>query len=57
VGDAWVNKTEPPEGKMGFGYMLQGGATPSNLDTFATKASIRPLDEGAAARVGVQLRS
>jgi hypothetical protein len=34
---AWVNKTEPPKGKVGFGYMLQGGSTPSNVDPFATK--------------------
>lgn len=32
---AWMNKTEPPEGKVGFGYMLAGGATPSNIDPFA----------------------
>jgi hypothetical protein len=32
---ALVNKTEPPEGKVGFGYMLQGGTTPSNVDPFA----------------------
>ena len=29
---AWVNKTEPPKGKVGFDYMLQGGTTPSNVD-------------------------
>ncbi|WP_246805467.1 hypothetical protein [Mesorhizobium mediterraneum] len=34
---AWVNKSEPPKGKVGFGYMLQGGTTPSNVDPFATK--------------------
>ena len=34
---AWINKTEPPKGKIGFGYMLQGGTTPSNVDPFATK--------------------
>lgn len=34
---AWVNKTEPPKGKVGFGYMLAGGATPSNVDPFATE--------------------
>jgi len=34
---AWVNKAEPPKGKVGFGYMLQGGTTPSNVDPFATK--------------------
>ena len=26
---AWVNKTEPPKGKVGFGYMLQGGLRPA----------------------------
>jgi len=34
---AWVNRSEPPKGKVGFGYMLQGGTTPSNVDPFATK--------------------
>jgi len=34
---AWVNKTEPPANKVGFGYMLAGGATPSNVDPFATE--------------------
>ena len=34
---ALVSKTEPPKGKVGFGYMLQGGTTPSNVDPFATK--------------------
>ncbi len=34
---AWVNRTDPPKGKVGFGYMLQGGTTPSNVDPFATK--------------------
>ena len=34
---AYVSKTEPPKGKVGFGYMLQGGTTPSNVDPFATK--------------------
>jgi hypothetical protein len=34
---ALVNKTEPPKGKVGFGYMLQGGTTPSNVDPSATK--------------------
>ncbi|WP_246248976.1 hypothetical protein [Chelativorans alearense] len=33
--EAWMNKTEPPKGKVGFGYMLAGGATPSNVDPFA----------------------
>ena len=34
---AWINRTEPPQGKIGFGYMLQGGATPSNVDPHATE--------------------
>jgi hypothetical protein len=34
---AWVSRTEPPKGKIGFGYMLQGGTTPSNVDPFATR--------------------
>ena len=34
---AWVSRTDPPKGKIGFGYMLQGGTTPSNVDPFATK--------------------
>lgn len=33
---AWINKTEPPQGKVGFGYMLMGGGTPSNVDPYAT---------------------
>lgn len=35
--DAWVNKTEPPQNKVGFGYMLAGGGTPSNVDPHATE--------------------
>jgi hypothetical protein len=34
---ALVQKTEPPKGKVGFGYMLQGGTTASNLDPYAPK--------------------
>lgn len=33
--EAWMNKTEPPKGQVGIGYMLAGGATPSNVDPFA----------------------
>lgn len=40
-GMAWlmavVGKTEPPPGKVGFIYMLQGGAAASNLDPFLMK--------------------
>jgi hypothetical protein len=35
--EAWINKTEPPKGKVGFGYMLAGGGTPSNVDPYATE--------------------
>lgn len=34
---AWITKTKPPKGKIGFGYMLQGGGSPSNVDPYATK--------------------
>jgi hypothetical protein len=33
---AWITKTAPPEGKVGFGYMLQGGSDASNEDPHAT---------------------
>lgn len=33
---AWMGKTEPPMGKIGFGYMLQGSTTASNTDPYAT---------------------
>jgi hypothetical protein len=33
---AWINKSEPPKGKVGFGYMLQGGSDASNADPHAT---------------------
>lgn len=32
---AWLGKTEPPAGKVGFGYMLMGGPAASNSDPFA----------------------
>lgn len=35
---AWMNKTMPPDGKVGFGYMLAaGGGTPSNVDPYAAE--------------------
>lgn len=34
---AWMNKTEPPKGKVGFMYMLSGGTDGSNTDPYATK--------------------
>jgi hypothetical protein len=35
--EAWMTKKEPPAGKVGFGYMLQGGSDASNEDPYATK--------------------
>jgi hypothetical protein len=32
---AWIGKTEPPKGKVGFMYMLQGGPAGSNIDPYA----------------------
>ena len=34
---AWIGKTEPPAGKVGFMYMLAGGADASNSDPYATE--------------------
>ena len=34
---AWVSKTDPPQGKVGFMYMLAGGTDASNTDPYATK--------------------
>ena len=34
---AWMNKTEPPQGKVGFIYMLAGGSDGSNTDPYATE--------------------
>ena len=34
---AWMTKAEPPEGKVGFGYMLQGGSDASNEEPHATE--------------------
>lgn len=33
---AWLGKTDPPEGKIGFMYMLAGGTDGSNTDPYAT---------------------
>ncbi|HUR43601.1 MAG TPA: hypothetical protein VMZ01_05810 [Aestuariivirga sp.] len=33
---AWIGKTEPPKGKLGFIYMLAGGTDASNTDPYAT---------------------
>lgn len=35
--EAWIGKSEPPADKVGFGYMLAGGGTPSNVDPQATE--------------------
>lgn len=32
---AWIGKTEPPAGKVGFMYMLMGGPAGSNSDPYA----------------------
>lgn len=32
---AWVGKSEPPAGKVGFMYMLSGGTDASNTDPYA----------------------
>ena len=32
---AWMSKKDPQPGKIGFGYMLQGGSDASNDDPFA----------------------
>ena len=34
---SWLGKTEPPEGKVGFIYMLTGGTDASNTDPYATE--------------------
>ncbi|MFN4144129.1 hypothetical protein [Aestuariivirga sp.] len=33
---AWISKKEPPKGKVGFMYMLEGGTDASNTDPYAT---------------------
>lgn len=34
---AWMSKKDPPEGLVGFGYMLAGGSDASNTDPHATE--------------------
>jgi hypothetical protein len=34
---AWMEKKDPPKGKVGFMYMLAGGNDGSNTDPYATK--------------------
>lgn len=36
---AWMNKTDPPAGKVGFMYMLAGGSDGSNTDPYAAAAA------------------
>jgi hypothetical protein len=33
---AWIARQPPPDGIVGFGYMLAGGSDASNHDPFAT---------------------
>ena len=37
--NAWMHHTNPPSGKLGFGYMLMGGSDASNDDPFAMTPS------------------
>lgn len=37
--NAWMSKKTPPQGKVGFMYMLAGGTDASNTDPYATKPS------------------
>ncbi len=32
---AWIGKTDPPKGKVGFMYMMAGGSDASNTDPYA----------------------
>ena len=32
---AWIGKKDPPKGKVGFMYMLEGGTDASNTDPYA----------------------
>ncbi|MCY1127097.1 hypothetical protein OU426_09535 [Frigidibacter sp. RF13] len=45
---AWIGKTEPPKGKVGFMYMLEGGTDASNTDPYATE----PTGENAWIQTG-----
>jgi hypothetical protein len=38
-GEAWMTHKAPPQGKVGFMYMLAGGTDASNTDPFATGQS------------------
>jgi hypothetical protein len=35
--NAWMSKKQPPQGKVGFMYMLAGGTDASNIDPYATQ--------------------
>jgi hypothetical protein len=35
--EAWIARTPPPDGLVGFGYMLAGGSDANNEDPFATE--------------------
>jgi len=37
--NAWMGHKDPPAGKVGFMYMLEGGTDASNTDPYATKPS------------------
>lgn len=37
--DAWMNKRQPPQNKVGLMYMLSGGTDASNSDPYAQKPS------------------
>lgn len=36
---AWMSKTDPPKGKVGFIFMIKGGSDSSNTDPYATEPS------------------
>jgi hypothetical protein len=39
--EAWMTKKEPPAGKIGLVYMLQGGSDAHNSDPFATEPAAK----------------
>lgn len=45
---AYMSQTEPPEGQVGFSYMLMGGTAASNTDPYATEppAGAQWLEDG-----------
>jgi hypothetical protein len=38
--EAWIARQPPPEGIVGFGYMLAGGSDANNEDPFATEPAV-----------------